>query len=235
MRRKEVKLGRVPRLRDARWGYLGLILVSWVSASWWQQQGVSASSADWLSALPPAEGRQVEGLLAWLADCPGPGPNRWSSSAFDRADAKWGGSPRKAAWDGVKLEVNRADSVAWEGLPWVGPGLAGRICRYRDRLGGFWRMEQLGEVWGIAPEALDVIAQRCTLDPTAVVGICVDTASWNTMRKHPYIGTSGARLIERYRQHHTLDSPEDLRASPAVTDSLWGLWKPYLRVCDAWE
>jgi DNA uptake protein ComE-like DNA-binding protein len=216
---------------ERRWGYLGLIAVSWLTASWWKQQGATAHSADWLSALPPADGGQVSGLLAWLADCPGPAFHPRFRSEFEKTDGFRNVPVSKASWDGVKLEVNLADSAAWEGLPWVGPGLAGRICRYRDRLGGFWSLDQLGEVWGMAPEAMDVIAKRCTVDPTEVVRLCADTASWNTMRKHPYIGTSGARLIERYRQHHILRSPEDLRESPAVSDSLWGLWKPYLRVC----
>jgi DNA uptake protein ComE-like DNA-binding protein len=214
-----------------KWGYLGLIVASWMTASWWQHQGVSARSSDWLSSLPPADRGQVHGLLAWLGDCPGPGPNRWTQSASPPSKRSWDRPSSNSAWDGVKLEVNDADSAAWEGLPWVGPGLAGRICSYRKRLGGFWNMEQLGEVWGIPPEALDVIAQRCTLDASLVVPLCADTASWNSMRKHPYIGTSGARLIERYRTHHPLRSPEDLRSSPVVSDSLWRLWKPYLRVC----
>ena len=35
------------------------------------------------------------------------------------------------------LNLNTIDSAALEGLPRIGPNIAGRICRFREALGGF--------------------------------------------------------------------------------------------------
>jgi len=218
-----------------RAGMLALLLVSWLCAHWFNRNEFHARAADWLSQLPDQRGNEVTGLLAWLNDQQGPGSHPFDISRRERARkhveaTTWErGTPGR---DFAPLEVNRADSSSLEALPWVGPALAGRICKYRASLGGFWSMHQLGEVWGIAPEALDVLGQRCWVDAAAVVPLCADTASWSSLRRHPYIRAEGARLIERYRKHHPLQQIEDLLGSPAVSDSLLGVWKPYLRLCE---
>lgn len=219
-----------------RVGMLLLLLGSWLCAHWFNRNEFHARAGDWLAQLPDQRGNEVSGLLAWLNDQQGPGFHPFDISRRERA-RKWADAP---SWGRstsgqppvTPLEVNRADSAALEALPWVGPALAGRICKYRSSLGGFWGMHQLGEVWGMPPEALDVMSRRCWVDATAVVPLCADTASWGSLRKHPYIRSEGARLIERYRKHHPLRRVDDLLGSPAVSDSLLGVWKPYLKMCE---
>ena len=53
------------------------------------------------------------------------------------------------------LDLNAADSAALEAMPYIGPVLAARICRFRNALGGFHAVEQLREVWGLKPEAAE--------------------------------------------------------------------------------
>ena len=55
------------------------------------------------------------------------------------------GSPK----DSVRIELNGADSATLVGVRGIGPLTAGRIVRYRERLGGFVRVEQLLEVRGM--------------------------------------------------------------------------------------
>ncbi len=50
----------------------------------------------------------------------------------------------------VALSLNGADSAALEQLPGIGPVLASRIVRYREKLGGFYNVAQLREVYGIS-------------------------------------------------------------------------------------
>ncbi|MFL5741126.1 MAG: ComEA family DNA-binding protein, partial [Flavisolibacter sp.] len=45
--------------------------------------------------------------------------------------------------------INEADSVAWIALPGIGSRLSERIIHYRDKLGGFYKVEQIGETFGL--------------------------------------------------------------------------------------
>jgi DNA uptake protein ComE-like DNA-binding protein len=128
--------------------------------------------------------------------------------------------------------LNRVDSVFLESLPRIGPRLAGRICRYRNLLGGFYAAEQLSEVWGIHPDQLLAILPWFHVGEGVDRKLCADTSSWDNLRKHPYIGFEGARIIERYRRHHTLTAVSDLTDGILITDSLYRSWEPYLRICD---
>ena len=49
------------------------------------------------------------------------------------------------------LDINRADAAALQGLPGIGPALAGRIVAYREARGQFRRAEELREVPGLGP------------------------------------------------------------------------------------
>jgi DNA uptake protein ComE-like DNA-binding protein len=131
------------------------------------------------------------------------------------------------------LDLNAADSSELEALPYIGPVLAARICRFRNALGGFHAVDQLGEVWGLKPEAFEQLKPMFHAGGGVYRPLCADTASWFDLKSHPYIDAGSARAIERYRRHHTLDSLEDLAAAIPITDSMIRRWSPYLRLCES--
>lgn len=131
------------------------------------------------------------------------------------------------------LDLNASDSAALEALPYIGPVLAARICRFRNALGGFHAVDQLGEVWGLKPEAVEQLKPMFHVGGGVYRPLCVDTASWFELKSHPYIDAGSARAIERYRRHHTLYSFEDLAAAIPITDSMIRRWSPYLRLCES--
>ena len=129
------------------------------------------------------------------------------------------------------LTINDIDSVSLERLLVFGPVLSGRTVKYRELLGGFVDVRQLQEVYGFNDESFNDAAGWFKVDSENVVQICIDTASWSQMRKHPYIGFEGARMIERYRRHHEINKLDDLRQMPLMNDSMWKVWSPYIKVC----
>lgn len=131
----------------------------------------------------------------------------------------------------ASCDLNTMDSAAFETLPRIGPKLAGRICRFREALGGYFRSEQLREVWGMQPDQFQAILPWFHVGDGVYRPICVDSASWSIMRRHPYIGVDGARIIERYRKQHRVSHIDDLKECIRVNDSLFRRWSPYLRVC----
>ncbi|MDE0978561.1 MAG: helix-hairpin-helix domain-containing protein [Flavobacteriales bacterium] len=128
-------------------------------------------------------------------------------------------------------DLNEVDSLFLEALPRIGPNLAGRICRFRDLLGGFYSVEQLDEVWGIYPDQLQAIRPWFHIGDGVYQKLCADSASWDDLRRHPYIGFQGARKIERYRLQHPLNAVSDLLDAVPISDSLYRCWEPYLRLC----
>jgi competence ComEA-like helix-hairpin-helix protein len=47
------------------------------------------------------------------------------------------------------ININSASQSDWESFPGIGPVLASRIIKYRDKMGGFKTVEQVGKTYGI--------------------------------------------------------------------------------------
>jgi len=167
----------------------------------------------------------VDSLLVFLEEIPSRVPRERPAGGDAPGRFLAGRAPEKA------MDLNQVDSASLEALPRIGAGLAGRIVRYREALGGFVSPDQLREVWGIYPDQIEALLPRFFVTPGSHVQLCADTASWDVMRRHPYIRGEGARAIERYRKHHPLASLEALAAAPNIGDSLLQRWRPYLKLC----
>ena len=59
------------------------------------------------------------------------------------------GAPAAAAPAGDRVELNTADQAALETLPGIGPRTAERIIEYRNKNGGFEKVEDLMNIRGI--------------------------------------------------------------------------------------
>ena len=143
--------------------------------------------------------------------------------------------PQKKQITPRNLDLNALDSAALEALPRIGPRMAGRICRFRQALGGFHSVQQLREVWGMHEDQANAVIPWFHIGTGVYRSLCLNESSWNDFRKHPYFKYEGARLIDSYRLAHELDEVEDLRHAIAVSDSLFRRWSPYLRLCKSSE
>ncbi len=104
-----------------------------------------------------------------------------------------------AAAAGPRLvELNTADSAALRSVRGIGPKTVNRILRYRERLGGFFRAEQLLEVEGVTDENLARILPQVTCDTTLIRKIPINRATPAEFSDHPYMHRSTAnRLLSR--------------------------------------
>jgi competence protein ComEA len=106
-------------------------------------------------------------------------------------------NPRKT---NLPLELNSSDSSSLESLPGIGPVLASRIVRYREKLGGFCFMAQLQEVYGISPELMEQLTPRLILDSTLIRKIDLNGSTLETDLKHPYLTRWQIASILKYRE-----------------------------------
>lgn len=75
-------------------------------------------------------------------------------------------STRKAI---ATVDINAADSAAWEALPGIGPVYANRIIRYRSRVGGFDSIRQLEQVYGVDSGLVATLQNHLVVGPKPVV------------------------------------------------------------------
>lgn len=130
------------------------------------------------------------------------------------------------------LELNSCDSAELVSLKWVGPYSASRIIKFRERLGGFIKKEQLLEVWGMNDSFYRLIEPQLTLDPSLIRGVHINSAGVEELKAHPYIWRyQTARAIVNYReQHGPYRKPEDLKQVILVHDSVYTRLLPYIRL-----
>lgn len=129
----------------------------------------------------------------------------------------------------VAIDINTADTSAYIALPGIGSKLAARIVNFRDKLGGFHSVNQVGETFGLPDSTFQAIKQYLRLDNPQVKKININTATIDELKAHPYIRYSLANPIIAYRKEHgAFAKLEDLKKVMAVTEEVYGKMVPYL-------
>ena len=127
------------------------------------------------------------------------------------------------------IDINTADTSSLIALPGIGSKLASRIVTFRDKLGGFYSIEQVGETYGLPDSTFQKIKQYLKLDNTSVKKININTATIDEMKAHPYIKYSLASPIVTYRNEHgSFSKIEDIMKVMAVNDDIFKKIAPYL-------
>ena len=127
------------------------------------------------------------------------------------------------------IDINSADTTAFIALPGIGSKLAARIINFRDKLGGFYSVAQVGETFGLPDSTFQKIKQYLKLENTSIKKININTATVDELKAHPYIKWSLANPIVAYRNEHGLFSKmEDIKKVMAVTDEIYNKIAPYL-------
>lgn len=128
------------------------------------------------------------------------------------------------------VDVNAADTSAFIALPGIGSKLAQRIVTFRDKLGGFYKVEQIGETYGLPDSTFQKIKARLTISNSAIKKFNINTATTDEMKTHPYIKYTLANAIVQYRsQHGNFFSVNDIKKIMMVTDEMFNKASPYLK------
>ena len=127
------------------------------------------------------------------------------------------------------LDINETDSAQLVALKGIGPTLAGRIIRFRDRLGGFHAEHQLKEVYGLPDSTRLQVSSRLIFAVDKIRKLKINEADVTELGKHPYIGRSLAKLIVNYRQQHgNFEKMENLLGIDIIDKSHLNKLAPYI-------
>lgn len=127
------------------------------------------------------------------------------------------------------IDINTGDSTAFVSLPGIGPGFAGRILRFRNKLGGFYKPEQIGETFGLPDSVFQKIKPFLKISGENIQKINLNTATNEELKVHPYIRWQLAKVITEYRkQHGNFKSVEDLKKIMIIDEATYNKISPYL-------
>jgi competence protein ComEA len=128
------------------------------------------------------------------------------------------------------INANDADSVSLTSLRGIGEKLAGRIISFREKLGGFYSVEQIGETYGLPDSTFQKIKPLLKIDGE-VTKININTATKDQLKNHPYFKWKLANAIVEYRnQHGNFNSIEDLRKIVLIDEKTFEKLSHYLEL-----
>lgn len=103
----------------------------------------------------------------------------------------------------VKIDINTADTTAYRSLYGIGSKLAARIVNYREKLGGFYSISQVGETYGVPDSTFQKIKPYLVLNTAAIKKLDINSATYEELNAHPYISSKLAYLIMKYRKDNS--------------------------------
>jgi len=127
------------------------------------------------------------------------------------------------------IDINLSDTTAFISLPGIGSKLSARIVNFRDRLGGFYSIDQVGEIYGLADTTFQKIKKYLSLANAEVKKFNINSVTKDELKSHPYFKWALANAIVEYRnQHGNFSSLEDLKKISLVTDEVYNKIIHYL-------
>lgn len=128
----------------------------------------------------------------------------------------------------VVIDINQASTEEWQQLRGIGTAFAKRIVNFREKLGGFSNLEQVGETYGLPDSTFQIIKPQLQVSPV-FRQISINTASAEDLKVHPYIDARLAAAIVSYRnQHGAFTSAGDLAKLKVLPAPVLEKLKPYL-------
>lgn len=101
-----------------------------------------------------------------------------------------------------KLDINTADSAAFDALPGIGAYFARKMVEHRTRLGGYSYAEQLMDIHNFDQDRFDALKDLITLSRPAKPFRLWQMPA-DSLAMHPYVGSAAtARSIVFYRSHN---------------------------------
>lgn len=127
------------------------------------------------------------------------------------------------------VDINEADTTAFIALPGIGSKLAARIVNFRDKLGGFHSINQVGETYGVPDSTFQYIRSMLVLSNTKVRKININTVTKDELKLHPYIRWNLANAIVEYRsQHGDYSDLNELKQIAIIDEAIFNKIVPYL-------
>lgn len=129
----------------------------------------------------------------------------------------------------VIVSLNQADTLELARVRGIGPAFSRRIARYRERLGGFYKKEQLLEVYGMDSLRYQEIKDQFTLEGQQVIRLEINTVTFEELKNHPYLSYRQINALLQYRKQHGIyGNIADLKKVAALPPETVEKLAPYI-------
>jgi len=128
----------------------------------------------------------------------------------------------------VKIDINKATAEEWQKLRGIGPYYAKKIINFRQKLGGFSSIEQIGTTYGLKDSTFQIIKPFLEASPV-FKQIKINAADEKELKDHPYISWKQANIVVKYRINHGhFANIEELKKVIVFTEEDLTKLTPYL-------
>lgn len=165
-------------------------------------------------ALTAADKLKIENLQLQISAAKITPP--WQEHSYSSGSAYRQEYPTKADYNrskyDFKIEVNSATKEDYEKLYGIGKVLSERIVKFRDKLGGFYSVGQLKDVYGIQDSAFQKFKKNLTIKPVKIKKLNINTATYEELTLNPYFFSTLAKQVIGYRTKiKPFETPEEVR------------------------
>lgn len=109
------------------------------------------------------------------------------------------------------IDINTASAEVFQTLRGIGPTRSKRITNFREKLGGFYAIDQVGATYGVPDSVFQAIKPYLTLETKVFRQLKINTMSAEELAGHPYISRKLATALIKYKANNgPFRSAEDL-------------------------
>jgi competence ComEA-like helix-hairpin-helix protein len=139
------------------------------------------------------------------------------------------------------IDINLATAAELESLPGIGPVLSKRIIAFREKMGGFSGIEQIGQVYGLPPETFASIRKSLKITPVPKSGsqqdisppspLDLNAADSTQLESLPGIGpVLAARILNIRKEIGFFYSPDQLSGIYGFSQENYQRARPFIGV-----
>jgi competence ComEA-like helix-hairpin-helix protein len=167
---------------------------------------------------------QAEALMPFVSI---PTSERKPEDQAAGAEAQVAPPKPKASETPTSIRINTATPEEWLALQGIGPAFARRICGFRDKLGGFAHVDQVGETYGLPDSTFQRIRPQLVVD-RPVQRLRINHLDAAGLKAHPYLTWKHANAIIAYRgQHGAFSSAEEVSKIRSIPAEVLKKMEPY--------
>ena len=217
-------------LSVAGWQKLGVNEKTALSIQKYLSKGGKFRKAEDLKKIYGLSDEMKEALIPY-ANIPAQAYTNNYSNNYDNEKKTYPERPAYKRPEVKPFDINEADNSMLEAISGIGPSYAKRILNYRDKLGGFYAIEQVAEVYMMPDSIYQKVKPYLLLGESKFHNININTASKDDLANHPYIRWKMAQTIIAYRdQHGKFSKREDLRKIMSISPEEYIRLAPYVIV-----
>lgn len=129
------------------------------------------------------------------------------------------------------FDLNKADTIDLQALRGIGPSYSRRIFKYGQKLGGYVRIEQLKEVYGMTDTLYTSIKPYLKINNPNPKKLNLNTSTIKELSSHPYIDFYLAKAILKLRsEQKSFKSIEEIKQIHLLDQETYNKLQPYLEL-----